>query len=118
MPIWPLSLPQKPRQSGYSESEKSGSLRTKMDKGPDKVRRRFTNSIIPFTLQITATFAQVASFSTFYRQDCNFGATTFTWVHPRTDEAATYRFIGEPVYTPFSLGGLYWNINFKTEIMP
>ena len=47
--IWPLTLPQLPLVSGYSESMPSNLIRSETDTGPAKVRRR--GNAKPVTVQ-------------------------------------------------------------------
>ena len=49
--IWPLTLPQSPLISGYSESMPSTLLRSETETGPAKVRRR--GNAKPVTVQAT-----------------------------------------------------------------
>jgi len=116
MSAWPSTLPSAPLARGFSEKPPKLTLRTQMDAGPAKVRKRFTAGVRPLTLQIKVTSAQVAIFDSFYLSDCGAGATPFTWVHPRTGAAASLRITDEPSYDP--AGGDYWTITFNVEILP
>ena len=84
MPAWPASLPQAPLARGYQEAFGDTTLRTQMDAGPDKLRRRFTAGVDSFTTLLRLTKTQAATFESFYKTDTAGGTLAFTWVHPRT----------------------------------
>ncbi|MDH3997701.1 MAG: hypothetical protein OET90_02575 [Desulfuromonadales bacterium] len=116
--LWPVTLPQKPLRRGFSESAPKQLLRTQMDVGPAKIRRRFTAAVRPFAIILKLTSAQVQIFDDFYNEDCAAGSLPFSWTHPRTGAAATFRFAGDepPSYVPG--GGDWWTITFNLELMP
>ena len=116
MPTWPASLPQTPLIAGYKEKVPDLVLRTTMDTGPDKTRRRATAGVRPFDWPTILTTAQIATLDTFYVTTLNSGALTFTVNHPRTAVSETWRFIGPPEYIPLS-GSLH-RVAIKLEIMP
>jgi hypothetical protein len=116
MTSWPSDIPQSPLVSGFSETFPNVVVRTSMDQGPAKVRRRFTAAERPFKCSMILTAAQATSFDTFFTTTMEGGALTFTWVHPRTLEAGTFRFVGQPTFTAID-GGLY-QTEFQIELMP
>ena len=82
-PVWPASLPQfvdRPHTEGMPDAL----LRTPMDAGPAKTRRRFTAGIKPVKAQMDLTAAQAATFETFFDVTLKAGALAFDWVLPRT----------------------------------
>lgn len=97
-PVWPSTLPQR-IQLGVSRKRQSAKVRSQMDGGPPKQRARFTAATRTYDgAMITVTGAQLATFDSFYEDDLGFGALSFTWVDPDTNESATLRFAGdEPV---------------------
>jgi len=118
MPVaWPIApFPQLPTSVGSSETLPDTALRTPMDAGPAKVRRRFTSGPRGIPVRFVTTDTNVASFDTFYVTDTFGGTSEITWVNPRTGSAATLRFVGVPQYTP--LGGTAWEITCAFEILP
>ncbi len=56
--IWPPSLPQVMRLEGLGGKKKSNVVRTQMDAGPQKTRRRYTVSTKEFTGSVVLTEAQ------------------------------------------------------------
>jgi len=114
--IWPAGLPDKPLQDGYSERLPSVLIRTNMDKGPAKVRRRFTANVRPITCKLILTRAQLSTFEYFYHVDCADGSLRFNWNNPITEVAYEFRFVGEPTIEP--VNGADWMVTFNLEQMP
>jgi hypothetical protein len=88
-----------PSQLGFSETPPDILLRTKMDAGPVKVRRRYTAGVRIIRFSVDLTQAQVALLDTFFITACLSGSVAFTWVHPRTSASLTVRFTRPPEYT-------------------
>ena len=117
MPDWPSGLPQSPLVNGFSESTPDTRLRTQMDVGADKMRRRYTGGIRRYRYTMFFTKAQVAIFETFLQTTLNGGIDIFTWKNHRTDASADLRFIEMPTYTPIG-GGDFYNVNLALEELP
>ena len=121
---WPAALPQTPTYAGYVESPESATVRTPMDAGPAKVRRRFT--AVPYRMQLryvmTETQLTAASpdgFKAFWETDTSHGSAE--WQLPedpklRNAVAIDVRFIGEPQWKP--LGGTLYEVTFVVEVLP
>lgn len=116
MATYPASLPQEFSTDGYEESPPDNILRTKMDKGPDKIRRRTTANIRPIKTTLRMTGTQVETLETFYVTTLLSGSLTFDWVEPRSGTTAEYRFVKPPKYT--ALGSDFWGVAFDLEQMP
>ncbi|KKM70119.1 hypothetical protein LCGC14_1443920 [marine sediment metagenome] len=93
METWPASLPQSPEASGYHESYSDVRVRTSMDKGPTKQRRRHTAKITTFNMVMKLTSTQIDTLNTFWDTTLGGGVDSFIWKHPRTDAANTMRFV-------------------------
>lgn len=115
MPTWPNTLP-KPGPGGYSESLQSGLLRTDMEMGPPKVRRRFTATSTLIEMRMVFTAAELATLESFYKNDCLAGALPFDWNHPRTGAAIKARFVAP--YSVGSVGRGYWPVSLQVEVLP
>lgn len=116
MAVWPTTLPTRPDRSSYQEIVPNTVIRTAMDAGPPKMRQRYTAGIRGFDLSFMMTKAQVATLDAFYITTLVGGSLSFTWVHPRTEAAATFRFVEPPQYQAMS-GSLY-RVTAKMEILP
>jgi len=116
-PAWPASLPQEPLAQGFSEQAPNTLLRSQMEAGPPKVRRRFTAGIRNIECQVRLTPAQVDLLDTFFDATIAGGALPFDWKHPRNGTAVTFRFVEPPSYTPVARGTL-WQASLRLEILP
>lgn len=76
MATWPTSLPS-PSLEGYGLTAGNPVIRTDMESGPARVRRRFTAAPDTVTLRFTFTDAQMAAFRTFWNTDAQQGAAWF-----------------------------------------
>jgi hypothetical protein len=115
MALWPASLPQRVLLSDFVESADANTIRSEVDYGPAKVRRRYTAEVKVYQIGLVLTTAQVATLDTFYDVTLN-AVGTFDWVNQRTLTAAVYRFRSRPEYRP--LGGGYWRTSFALEVLP
>jgi hypothetical protein len=115
MSAWPATLPQQLEQDGYSEDLPNGVIRTNMDAGPAKVRKRYTAAVKPVSGQLVLTLTQVGILQAFFEDDCDYGASTFTWVHPSTGVAATCRFTSPP---RLSARDGNWVATVSFEVLP
>lgn len=92
MDAWPTTLPQYVLEAGYQESIEDQTTETPMESGPAKVRRRFTVAFRRFTVTVQMDPTQAAVFEAFFLVTLAAGSLPFTWVHPRTRVAKTFRF--------------------------
>lgn len=116
-PLWPASLPQLAAVDGYQESPPDTALRTKMDTGPDKIRRRFTAGVRPLSVQLDLTKVQVETLDVFYVTTTAGGALRFDWVGPRNQTTVEMRFVRPPVYRPLA-SDVAWRATLQLEVMP
>lgn len=98
MAAWPSSLPSAPVPGGYGEEPIPTIIRTDMELGPAKVRRRFTGNEIVFTLRYALTETQKFALEYFYHYTCLQGTLSFTWTHPITAASLTVYFLSPPTY--------------------
>jgi len=116
MSSWPSTLPALPLRSGFSESPPDTTIRTSMDAGPAKIRRRFTANVRPISVSYLLSSAQIGYLDTFYVTTTVGGSASFTMTDPRTNSSKSFRFVAPPEYSLSS--GNYWNVNLKLEQMP
>lgn len=115
---WPAGLPQKPRPD-FTESIGAMILRTEMDAGPAKQRRRGQR---PDTLQMsfTMTTAQVATLRTFVDSSLK-GVARFGFPHPRTGATIEARLVPTQegqLFTTAWLAPGYWTVAMTVEALP
>lgn len=117
METWPATLPQTLLVEGYEEKLPDVNLRSAMEVGPAKVRRRVTAAVRPVTGQLIMTLAQIDIFKGFYNDDLLGGSLRFEWVDPYYEIAMVeMRFTEVPAFSPTD-PGLY-KVSMKLEILP
>jgi hypothetical protein len=115
MPAWPGSLPQAPLL-GATEKFPDNLIRTKMDTGPDKVRRRFTAGVTEVAFPLLLTAEQADDLDTFFRATLKDGSLRFDFRHPRTGAQVEMRFLAPPelrLLTPSK-----YRATLRMEILP
>ncbi len=115
MVTWPAAL-SAPALNSYIESPPKNTIRTQMDKGPSKVRRRTTSNVRPISFNLKLTPAEVTTLDTFYDTTTASGAIEFDYTHPRTSAAVTARFVSIPQYS--EVEGVLYNCAIQLEILP
>lgn len=118
-PEWPSSLPN-PMLEGISYAPQSNVIRTQMDAGIAKTRRRFTAvpEDVAFSLFLTA--AQVQTLQDFVAVTLA-DVLPFDWIEFRKPVAdwttlVTYRFKSRPRFTPMG-SGLTWKADIELELL-
>lgn len=113
---WPGTLQQLLSEANFGIAKGETTIRSDMDIGPKKVRRRFTKGVDIFTASIYLTVTQFTLFETFYDTTLSGGSLPFTFNHPITGVATDFRFASEPVYR--SIGGGNFTVDFNWEKLP
>ncbi len=117
-PVWPTTLPvinYPSPDSGYSYAPQNQALRTQMDAGPKKSRRRFSAGYTAMSINIDMTGAQVAILKTFYYTTLAV-VLPFDWIDHTTRTTATYVFLEPPGYSP--LAADWWRVSLQLEQQP
>jgi len=121
IPEWPSSLPQEPLTDGYSERPETLTVRSKMDKGPSKVRRLASLGVRIIPQQMLMSSTQVETFETFFEDSLANGVYRFSHYNPRTEESVEYRFVagqdGPYTISP-TPSSLWWTVSFQLEVLP
>lgn len=126
MPVnafWPTALPQLLVEA-YSETMGKESIRTQMDAGPAKMRKRFTAAPRPLASKILLPVSDVPLFEGFYYETLQGGSLPFDWYVLRnglstglTDFGAAIRFAAANQYvltpTVFPAQSGAFTIEFK-----
>lgn len=88
---WPSSLPQRPLVDGYKRTLPNNLIRSSMDTGSDKVRKRgrFKPQVINATYVLTNT--QRNALETFVHNSIAEGAICFNWPHPELNRLVRAR---------------------------
>lgn len=117
MATWPSGKRFTPLVGTFKESPPDNLIRSSMDKGPEKVRRRTTANIRPISFTLLLSKADTQVLDSFYTDDLYSGADEFTYTHPRTEEVVTARFASTPEYNEQAGSGFY-KASISLEIMP
>ena len=115
MVAWPISLPA-PLLDSQAFSDPDNSLRSSMDKGPDKVRRRTVANVAPISFSMFLTKAQAIAMRTFYRTTTFSGSVPFDFEDPLDASIISARFLEPPQYT--EVQGVGYNVAISLEILP
>jgi hypothetical protein len=116
IPNWPATLPQCLEVIGYGTALQSNLLRTAMDTGPAKVRRRSTAGVRPVTGRITVDKTDLATLVAFFDDSTLSGAIRFAWTDPDTGAAVEMRFVSPPQWTAHGAGK--YLVALDLEILP
>jgi hypothetical protein len=113
---WPPTLQDKLNEEAFSFTHGETKLRSDMDVGPAKVRRRYTKSVDPISCTIDVTQGEYSDFDYFYRTTLNGGVNQFTFDHPITGVPTDFRIVGTPQTR--SIGGGNFRVSMQWEILP
>lgn len=91
---WPSALPDCPQT--WSQVDLPNVIRSDVDIGVAKVRRRYTRTRSQFAVSLTLPKAQFDAFETFYRTTLKDGLLTFNYKHPYTGVVMECRFLEPP----------------------
>lgn len=114
---WPTQLQDYLNEDSFSHEFGNTTIRSSFDVGPAKVRRRFTRSIDMISCTIDLYKDDYDFFKTFYNTTLNGGVTPFEFNHPITQDLITVRFISDNPPSFRSMGGGYFKISMKWEIL-
>lgn len=110
MATWPTTIPI--TRENYTEEPADRVVRSNMDVGPQKVRRRSSVAIRPVSLKLFLTDAQLTTFDTFFLAN---DSLVFDFTNPRTSAAERARFTSRPSY---NLNEKMWDVQVKIELLP
>lgn len=116
MADWPLTLPTAPLLDRFQETLADTVVRTSMDQGPAKLRRRTTAGVSQMDLCYLLTGAQAVTLETFYKDELQGGSLPFGMLHPRRQEPVTVRFRKPPRLTPKSTR--HYMASLELEVLP
>lgn len=141
IPTWPSDLNQRVQVTGFSSGFRDGRLLTKMDRGPDKMRRLTSAAARPVACAMYGTFDDCARLERFWTEDLVNGTLPFLFPSQLLDGVAIDDATGltlldpsgvvllasywdlvvfaggaAPVITPLS--GTYFNQQFTLNVMP
>ena len=118
MATWPTTLPP-PSISGYSMQTADATIRTDMESGPARVRRRYTATPDKAMLRFVFDEAQMAAFRTFWDGDAEQGAAWwYLLVKDGRSAGGTSREV-RPAQGSFKaelIDAGHWAVSFEVEV--
>ena len=115
MAAWPGTLPTIFQVQGFKEDGADNLIRSSMDVGPAKVRRRTTTNVRNHAGSMWLTDTQYSALRTFFETTVSYGSQSFTMddVHGTNRD---FRFVKPPEYS--SIGPGYWEVKLSLEELP
>jgi hypothetical protein len=101
---WPASLPQ--CMENYSEKAAPVTVRTNVEEGPPKTRRRFTKRLVRGQVTMTMTITQRNDLDSFFYVDLNGGVLTFNFKHPWSGVNKEWQIVDAPDFSNVSALGV------------
>ena len=112
MASWPASIPAHLINT-FTETPPDNVIRSNMDRGIPKLRKRSTANVRPISFSMILTPAQVVTLDAFYAANA---ALEFDYTHPRTRAAVKARFTAPPDLSDLNVRN--YNCDVELEIMP
>lgn len=117
MDTWPIALQQHLNADDFDVQYGDTTIRSDMDIGPAKVRRRFTDAVDIYTCSIFLDLDSWSVLRDFYKTILAGGSLPFLFNDPLNGGAtATFRFAKPPDGRP--IGGRIFRISMTWERMP
>lgn len=110
MAVWPASLTI--TKENYSEKPANRVIRSEMDVGPAKIRRRSSAGVREVSFKMLLNDTQLDALEAFYDEN---DALAFDFTNPRTEETVRARFTEPPT---FSLSETLWEVRVVLEVLP
>jgi hypothetical protein len=110
---WPVSLQQYLNQGAFSQNAQETNIRTNVETGPFKVRRRFTQPVTNMDCQIWMPKAEYPVLEDFYNVTLQNGTLPFEFVDPITGVLRNWRF--KSPYKTGHLGASTFIVNMEWE---
>lgn len=114
---WPHELQMLIPEDTYKEAFAKVMIRTTMDTGRPKRRRRFTAAIKTLEFDLIFTGSELDRFIVFFEDEISGGATSFELVHPRTAAICTVAFSKEPD-PAMKAGSDIYRVPVNLDILP
>lgn len=118
MATWPGSLPQAFQHRSLQLGIADNRLRSAVDVGPAKVRRRSSLNVAALGGDMVMTAAQKATFETFVNSTLGGGTLPFDFPDPDDSGSTIDVRFGQrlPVMKPY--GAEHWMVTIELEILP
>jgi len=115
MVAWPTGFPA-PAVNSFNEEPPDNLIKSSVDRGPKKIRRRTVANIRPISFTLNLTPDQIEELDSFYMDDLLSGAISFDYVHPRTLATVKARFAEKPKWADQE--ATIYKTEISLEILP
>lgn len=115
VPVWPTTLPVELLMRGYNQTAADVTLRSSVDAGPAKIRRRFTAGVQPITGNLILSGTELGYLRTFFDTTLLGGSLRFTWREPVTLVSKEFRFTAPLKWT---CDNGYYDVSLELEMLP
>lgn len=109
---WPDDIPKCFLTENYMEEPQPITIRSPVDSGPRKLRRRFTKRVVNVAASIVCNLDEINALEEFFYVTLQGGTQTFEKEHPFNGKTITYRFLEPPV-----LAGVYTKDQFQIQLL-
>lgn len=116
MDSWPVGLQQRLNADDFSVKFGDTTIRTDMDVGPAKVRRRLTDGVDTYSCSILLDIDDWDTLKDFYKTTLAGGSLPFLFTDPFTSMNDPFRFAAPPEAKP--MGGRIFRISMVWERLP
>jgi len=113
MPTWPLNRPQ---QSGYILKPDDPVIRTSIESGPVRARRRFTQSSTLIDVNWFFNMTDFGIFETFHHDELLDGVSWFDIELMNGQGITTYSARFREIWSSSAIGGINWNVKGILEV--
>lgn len=114
---WPATLENKVNSGSFTFQIGETVIRTQMDVGPNKTRRRSTKSIDTYQVSLLVKdFNEFTDLYDFYDVDLNGGTLAFDFLDPLTNTTREFKFSSPPSFS--SLGAGVFTASMQWETVP
>jgi hypothetical protein len=108
---WPTTLPD--CAESWEEQAVPVTIRTSMDVGPPKVRRRYTRTMRNVRVGFTMTHAEAMALREFFEVDTQGGVLEHAFRHPFNNAIESFRFVEPPSIA--NLGAMACSVSCSWE---
>jgi len=114
---WPVGIQDLVNGENFSMEFGETVLRTQMDVGPAKLRRRTTRPIDKYTVSINLYESDFITFQQFFNTTLNGGINIFDFLNPLTGSTDQFRFTQPPSISPLGTAG-WFRVTMSWERLP
>jgi len=116
--IYPPTLTQCFALGNFIQQAEPNVVRSDVEVGKAKLRRRFTRAVINVNGTIYLNQAELQTFDTFFTLTLASGSKSFNFIDPVSGTEREYRFVDPPVYEVLAGKIGAWTATLALEIIP